>query len=113
MIGTGQYLTSDDISNADAQAFYVVADAGASGLKRDDLLARGFTVEGGLRKVANANYVGQLISAGLPAGSGMLGSRQYTPLSNGSGKDALTDREVNIGGAGKQGRLSWQELVPQ
>jgi len=51
-------------------------------------------------------YVGEYID-GLPAQSGILGDRQYTPTSKGT----LEDRKVETGGSDRLGRLAWEEMV--
>ena len=53
--------------------------------------------------------VGYLFDAGLPAKSGMLGEKQYTPGSDGS----ITEREIDVGAGAKEGRLSWEEIFNQ
>lgn len=51
--------------------------------------------------------VGQKVQ-GLPARSGILGDKQYTPTSEGT----LHTRDIRTGGNTRVGRLAWQELTP-
>ncbi len=51
--GTGQYLLSDDIANADEQSFYAVLDTGSDDqLDESDLEVRTLTTSGDLRTIA-------------------------------------------------------------
>ncbi len=52
-------------------------------------------------------YVGQAYLDGLPAKSGFLGDKQYTPGSDG----AIQTRDIDVGAGSKEGRLSWEEAV--
>jgi type IV pilus assembly protein PilY1 len=49
MFGTGQYITSADITDINQQSFYVVGDFGTGSLLRASLLQRTFTTTGTLR----------------------------------------------------------------
>ena len=56
---------------------------------------------------SDLGYVGRYFADGLPAKSGILGDKQYTPSSDGS----ILDRDIYVGLGNKEGRLSWQELI--
>jgi type IV pilus assembly protein PilY1 len=60
----------------------------------------------GIINASDLAYVGQFVSGGLPAKSGFLGSKQYTPTSSG----ALGVRDINVGSSALEGRLGWEEL---
>jgi type IV pilus assembly protein PilY1 len=53
-------------------------------------------------------FIGQLVSQGVIARSGILGNQQYTPTSAGD----LLRREVNVGESSLEGRLGWEEVLP-
>ncbi|GAB1267305.1 hypothetical protein NBRC116493_05580 [Aurantivibrio infirmus] len=58
---------------------------------------------------SDLSYVGEYFGESLPAKSGLLGERQYTPGSDGS----ITSRAIDAGGSGVAGRLSWEEVYRQ
>jgi type IV pilus assembly protein PilY1 len=58
---------------------------------------------------ADQGLVGQLVNEGIPNRSGFLnGKMQYTPTSLGTN----IRRDINVGGAEREGRLSWEEVTP-
>ncbi|WP_160154506.1 pilus assembly protein [Microbulbifer sp. ALW1] len=59
---------------------------------------------------ADMNYVGELVDEGIPNKPGFLGAkRQYTSTSAGT----INERDVNVGGGEREGRLSWEEITPE
>lgn len=90
--GTG-WLMSVDFETGLAPVVFPVFDADKDGtLGASDL-----------------TYVGEYFSNSLPAKSGLLGDRQYTPGSDGT----ILSREIQYGTGGNGRRLSWEEVYRQ
>ena len=59
---------------------------------------------------ADMGLVGSMVSEGIPNKPGFLGGkRQYTSTSAGT----INERDINVGGGEREGRLSWEEIVPE
>ncbi|GAB1256309.1 PilC/PilY family type IV pilus protein [Aurantivibrio plasticivorans] len=55
---------------------------------------------------SDLGYVGWYFADSLPAKSGFLGDKQYTPGSDGS----IKEREIEVGQGTNEGRLTWEEV---
>ncbi|GLS27923.1 pilus assembly protein PilY [Marinibactrum halimedae] len=88
------------------------SDGGRGWLMSVDLLT-GLSPQEGIFDVNNDGqfdypYVGEAFYNGIPNQSGFLGGRQYTPGSDGT----IQERQVNVFGDGRAGRLLWEERIP-
>ncbi|GMG88583.1 hypothetical protein MNKW57_29040 [Biformimicrobium ophioploci] len=57
---------------------------------------------------SDLGFVGVRVTSGIPAKSGFIGDRQFTPTSDGS----VESREIQVQFASREGRLAWRELRP-
>ncbi|WP_226666317.1 pilus assembly protein [Microbulbifer aggregans] len=59
---------------------------------------------------ADMGLIGSMVSEGIPNKPGFLGGkRQYTSTSAGT----INERDINVGGGEREGRLSWEEIRPK
>ncbi|QIL91513.1 hypothetical protein GNX18_18285 [Microbulbifer sp. SH-1] len=101
LIPTGQvcsaggygWLMSVDVRTGLAPSEYAVYDANNDGVIDS----------------ADMGVVGEMVNEGIPNKPGFLGGkRQYTSTSAGT----INDRDINVGGGDREGRLSWEEMIP-
>ena len=120
---TGERVVSDSLLRREVLFFNtiipddVACSAGGSGwlmaLEHDTGLAPNFATfdadkDGSVfGDIQDLGKVGSRFSHGVPAQSGILGDKQYTPGSDGT----IESRDIYVGTGGKEGRLSWQELL--
>ncbi|WP_105101916.1 pilus assembly protein [Microbulbifer pacificus] len=101
LIPTGQvcsaggygWLMSVDVRTGLAPSEYAVYDANNDGVIDS----------------ADMGVVGEMVNEGIPNKPGFLGGkRQYTSTSAGT----INDRDINVGGGDREGRLAWEEMIP-
>lgn len=87
------WIMSVDVRTGLAPAKFAVFDANGDG-----------NIDG-----ADQGLVGQIVDVGIPNKSAFLGGgKQYIPTSGGT----VISRDVDVGKAGREGRLSWEEVTP-
>ncbi|WP_226666297.1 PilC/PilY family type IV pilus protein [Microbulbifer aggregans] len=100
VIPTGQ------VCAADGEGWLMSVDVG-TGMAPTDEAVYDANLDGTINS-SDIGYVGQKVTAIPNAPAFLGGKRQYTSTSDGD----ILERDINIGGGEREGRLSWEEMTP-